>query len=99
MCQCIGADTCIVLYQLQYSVKLGPRGDVVATVVEFANLIMLDVVPFVVIPVTDRQRVSTWVKRVKWSCWCRQVCASACICGSTLVWKLFEITVQIRVHA
>lgn len=59
MCLCIGADTCIVLYQLLYSVKLGPRGDVVATVVEFANLVMLDVVPFVVIPVTDRQRVST----------------------------------------
>lgn len=68
---CVG--TCIVLHQLLYSVKLRPRGDVVATVVQLADFIMLDVVPFVVVPVTDGQRVSTWEKRVTWSRWYRQV--------------------------
>lgn len=62
-----------MLYQLLYSVKLRPRGDVVATVVELADLIMLDVVPFVVVPVTDGQRIGPWEKRVTWSRWCRQV--------------------------
>ena len=47
-----------MLYQLVHSVKLRPCGDVVATVVKFANLIMFDVVSFVVVPVTYRQRVS-----------------------------------------
>lgn len=54
-----GADTCIVLYQVLHSVKLRPRGDVVAAVVKFADLIMFDVVSFVVVPVAYRQRVST----------------------------------------
>lgn len=67
------AGTCIVFYQLLDSVKLRPCGDVVATVVQLADFIMLDMVPFVVVPVTDGQRVSTWEKRVTWSCWCRQV--------------------------
>lgn len=70
---CVGVGTCIVLHQLLYSVKLRPRGDVVATVVELADFIMLYVVPFVVVPVTDGQRVSTLEKRVTWSCWYRQV--------------------------
>lgn len=61
------AGTCIVLHQLLYSVKLRPGGDVVASVVELADFIMLDVVPFVVVPVTDGQRVSTWEKRVTWT--------------------------------
>lgn len=72
------AGTCIVLHQLLYSVKLRPRGDVVATVVQLADFIMLDVVPFVVVPVTDGQRVSTWEKRGMWSCWCRQVSVYTC---------------------
>lgn len=52
-----------MLHQLLHGVKLGPCGDVVATVVEFADLVMLDVVSFVVVPITDGQGVSAWEER------------------------------------
>lgn len=51
--------TCVMFHQLLHAVKLGPCGDVIATVVQFADLIVLNVVSLVVIPVTNRQRVST----------------------------------------
>lgn len=52
-----------MLHQILHGIKLRPRGDVVATVVKFADLVMLDVVSFVVVPITDGQRVSAWEKR------------------------------------
>lgn len=52
-----------MLHQLLHGVKLGPRGDVVATVVKFADLVMLDVVSLVVVPITDGQGVSAWERR------------------------------------
>lgn len=58
VCLRVGADTCVVLHQLLHRVKLGPGGDVVAAVVQLADLVMLDVVSLVVVPVTDGQRVS-----------------------------------------
>lgn len=51
--------TCVMLHQLLHGVKLGSCGDVIATVVQFADLIVLNVVSLVVVPVTNRQRVST----------------------------------------
>lgn len=58
MCEFRGV-TFVVLHQLLHRVELGPRGDVVAAVVQLADLIVLDVVSLVVVPVTDRQRVGT----------------------------------------
>lgn len=52
-----------MLHQLLHGVKLRACGDVVATVVEFADLIMLDVVSFVLVPITDGQGVSAWEER------------------------------------
>lgn len=58
--RCVSACvTCVVLHQLLHGVKLGPGGDVVAPVVEFADLIVLDVVPLVFVPVADGQREGT----------------------------------------
>lgn len=51
--------TCVVLHQLLHGVELRPGGDVVAPVVKFADLIVLDVVPLVVVPVADGQREGT----------------------------------------
>lgn len=54
-----GRLTFVVLYQLLHGVKLGPGGDVVAPVVQLADLIVLDVVALVVVPVADGQREGT----------------------------------------
>lgn len=46
-----------MLHQLLQGFKLGPSGDVVASAVQLANLVMLDVVALDVVPVLDGQRV------------------------------------------
>lgn len=45
--------TRVVLHQLLKGLKLGPGGDVVAAIVQFANFIVLDVVSFDIIPVLN----------------------------------------------
>lgn len=42
-----------MLYKLLKCFKLGPGGDVVPTIVKFANFVMLDMVSFHIIPITD----------------------------------------------
>lgn len=49
--------TGIVLYKLLEGLKLGSGGDVVASIVQLANLIVFDVVSLDVIPVLDGERV------------------------------------------
>ena len=49
-----------MLHQLLERLKLGPGGDVVASTVQFANLIVFDVVSLDVIPVLDGERVGPW---------------------------------------
>lgn len=53
-----------MLHQLLQRLKLGPGGDVVASAVQLANLVMLDVVALDVVPVLDGQRVGPWNERV-----------------------------------
>lgn len=43
------------MYKLLKGFKLGPGGNIVSTIVKFANFIMFDVVSFHIIPVTDRK--------------------------------------------
>ena len=49
-----------MLYKLLKCFKLGPGGDIIPTVVKFANFIMFDMVSFHIIPVTDGKRIGTW---------------------------------------
>lgn len=44
-----------MLYKLLKCFKLGPGGNIVSTIVKFANFIMFDVVSFHVVPVPDGQ--------------------------------------------
>ena len=70
--------TGVVLHQLLHGVELGAGGDVVAPVVQFADLIVLHVVPLCVVPVSDGQGVRTWeiqrremhLKLIKARHWC-----------------------------
>lgn len=52
--------TCVVLDQLLQRLKLGPGGDIIATVVQLADLVVFDVVALHLIPVPDGQRVGTF---------------------------------------
>lgn len=52
--------TRVVLYQLLQCFKLSSGGDVVASTVEFANLIVFDMIPLDVIPVLDGEGVGPW---------------------------------------
>lgn len=42
-----------MLYKLLEGFKLGPGGDIVSTIVKFANFIMFDMVSFHIIPIPD----------------------------------------------
>lgn len=42
-----------MLNKLLEGLELGPRGDIVATIVQLADFIMFNMVPFQIIPVTD----------------------------------------------
>lgn len=59
--------TRVVLHQLLEGLKLGSGGDVVASIVQFANFIVLDVVSFDIIPVLNGERVGAWKKGSKGS--------------------------------
>ena len=58
------ALTRVVLHQLLEGLKLCSGGDVVASIVQFANFIVLDVVSFDVIPVLNGEWVGPWKKGV-----------------------------------
>lgn len=55
-CTCI-ALTCIMHHQLLDGIKLCPCCDVITTIVQLPNFIVLDMIPLRIIPVSDRQRV------------------------------------------
>lgn len=57
------ALTRVVLHQLLEGLKLCSGGDVVASIVQFANFIVLDVVSFNIVPVLNGERVGPWTKR------------------------------------
>lgn len=52
--------TRVVLYQLLECLKLGPGGDVVASTIQLANLVVFDMVSLDVIPVLDGERIRPW---------------------------------------
>lgn len=52
-----------MLHQLLEGLKLCSGGDVVASIVQFANFIVLDVVSFDIVPVLNGERVGPWTKR------------------------------------
>lgn len=54
------ALTGVVLDKLLEGLELSPGGDVVASVVQFTDLVMLDVISLDVIPVLDGERVRPW---------------------------------------
>ena len=58
----LGAWLCtwVVEHQLLQGLKLSPGGDVVASAVQLADLVMLDVISFHVVPVPDGQGEGTW---------------------------------------
>lgn len=49
--------TNVVLYQLLHRLELGPRGDVVATCVQLADLVMLHVIASGLVPIPNGQGV------------------------------------------
>lgn len=49
-----------MLHELLQRLKLSPGGDVVASVVQLADLIVFDVIALDVIPVLDGERVRPW---------------------------------------
>lgn len=57
--------TRVVLYELLKCLKLGPGGDVIASAVQLANLIVFDMVSLDVIPVLDREGVGSWNRHSK----------------------------------
>lgn len=56
--------THVVPHQVLHGFELGPRGDVVATHVQFPDLIMLYVILSLLVPITDGQGEGTCVGRV-----------------------------------
>lgn len=66
--------TYIVLDQLLDGVELGAGGDVVAPIVQFPNLIVLDMVSLGLVPVPDGEGVGTYVGG-QGSGWVREGCS------------------------
>lgn len=66
-----------MLDQLLDCVKLGAGGDVVAPVVQFPNLIVLDVVSLGLVPIPDGEGVGTYMGG-QGSGWVREGCSPWC---------------------
>jgi len=49
-----------VLHELLERLKLGPGGDVVASTVQLADLVVFDVVSLDIVPVLDGEGVGPW---------------------------------------
>lgn len=54
-----------MLYELLQRLKLGPGGDVVASTVQLANLVVFDVISLDVVPVLDGEGVGPWHRNDK----------------------------------
>lgn len=57
--------TCIVFYQLLQRIKLRSGCDIVSTVVKFSDFVVFHIVTPHLIPITNREGISTW--RGKWT--------------------------------
>lgn len=62
--------TRVVLDQLLERLKLGPGGDIVAPIVQFAYLVVFNVVSLDIIPVLDGKRVGPWNRSNTYSTVC-----------------------------
>lgn len=64
-CKKLSLYTWVVLNQLLQRVKLSPGGDVVTATIQLADLIMLDVVAFHIVPVSYGQGKGTWGTQIR----------------------------------